>query len=346
MNSLGAKLWRLEAVRGGAAFYVFLHHLFHGRSFLLSLGQEAVIIFFVLSGFVIEYSSKKYLHEGFAKYFTKRALRIYPIFFLMLMFVAWVTGGSDKLSIANWRQVLGNLLMLQDLGGLKPNVVVEPLFSSALWSLHYEWWFYMIYFPISRFISSHLQARLIGVVGTLSAALYFYYPQWWLRLLVYFPIWWMGVVLARSYVETGRARASDLKLPLICLGATMLLLLARVANEIAHGGSLAFGVHPFLEVRHVGAAVVAVWLALFWQKLKWVGFRWLVGWGCWIAPVSYSLYIAHQPLLINALYLDGCGSKPVVMMGYCAILIAFCSIAELWLYPLLRAITSAQERRL
>ena len=59
-----SRLWKLEGVRGFAALYVLIHHLSHpliGQSGLKALpfrfGQEAVIVFFLISGFVIEYSA-------------------------------------------------------------------------------------------------------------------------------------------------------------------------------------------------------------------------------------------------------------------------------------------------
>ena len=59
------KLTKLEAIRGFASVYVVLHHVFGkgliiaGKdfSFLFRFGQESVILFFLLSGFVIQYYS-------------------------------------------------------------------------------------------------------------------------------------------------------------------------------------------------------------------------------------------------------------------------------------------------
>ena len=65
------KLQRLEAVRGVAALYVVIAHSITPTPFILSFGQEAVIVFFLLSGFVIEYSSAKTLDRGFKYYFQK-----------------------------------------------------------------------------------------------------------------------------------------------------------------------------------------------------------------------------------------------------------------------------------
>ena len=63
---MAGKLDKLEALRGAAALYVVFHHTipYDSRLFnlpvghLMRFGQEAVILFFLLSGFVINYSFK------------------------------------------------------------------------------------------------------------------------------------------------------------------------------------------------------------------------------------------------------------------------------------------------
>jgi peptidoglycan/LPS O-acetylase OafA/YrhL len=91
------KLERLEALRGVAAVYVLLHHIIRARlgiekgllGLLFSFGQEAVILFFLLSGFVIFYSFSTGRDQSFGSYFRRRWLRIYPIFFVSL-FIGWL----------------------------------------------------------------------------------------------------------------------------------------------------------------------------------------------------------------------------------------------------------------
>ncbi|PTS93173.1 acyltransferase, partial [Pedobacter sp. HMWF019] len=79
------KLQKLESLRGFAAVYVILHHLFnakcivfnHDISFLFKFGQEAVMLFFILSGFVIHYSFQRSADRSFRTFLKKRFLRIY-----------------------------------------------------------------------------------------------------------------------------------------------------------------------------------------------------------------------------------------------------------------------------
>lgn len=78
------KLEKLEALRGMAAIYVVLHHSIPHNlrleeleiGFLFRFGQEAVILFFLLSGFVINYSFSRGNDKTFRTYFFKRFYRI------------------------------------------------------------------------------------------------------------------------------------------------------------------------------------------------------------------------------------------------------------------------------
>jgi peptidoglycan/LPS O-acetylase OafA/YrhL len=77
------RLQKLECIRGLAAFYVVLHHLarifLHHRWYRLPFvfGPEAVMVFFVLSGFVIHYSTRVSPADlGIKNYSVKRLRRI------------------------------------------------------------------------------------------------------------------------------------------------------------------------------------------------------------------------------------------------------------------------------
>ena len=87
------KLWRLEAIRGFSALYVVIHHTINNLSLfginiglLFRFGQEAVILFFLISGFVIGYSYHSGSDKSFKNYFSKRFFRIYiPLFFVFTL---------------------------------------------------------------------------------------------------------------------------------------------------------------------------------------------------------------------------------------------------------------------
>jgi peptidoglycan/LPS O-acetylase OafA/YrhL len=126
------KLQKLEAIRGFCALYVMFFHLLPQKIFLLGInvgilfrfGSEAVIIFFILSGFVIKYSWEKSIDKSFKNFFFRRFIRIYiPLLFIFLLayFIKSFTEG--RLANPEWRTLLGNIFMLQDVISQKPNVI-------------------------------------------------------------------------------------------------------------------------------------------------------------------------------------------------------------------------------
>lgn len=290
------KLNILEAVRGGAALYVFLGHFILGSfltktnifSIFFRFGQEAVILFFLMSGFVIEMSwIKKKI--SFSDFFFKRFLRIYPLFLLSILFVL-----SYKLVNhlpVETNILLGNLFMLQDMTPLKPGTIISTYGNTALWSLSYEWWFYMLFIPVSCLKNKNAVAITIVAI---SAMLYFIYPIQVFRWLMYFGIWWSGVMLADYFV----LKKIDLKLIFINIIAPLLLLptiLLIVKTTTLKYDSI--GVYPILEIRHFLCALFFIIIALFWKKTNWIGYNYF-NYFEKIAPFSYGLYVLHIPLIM------------------------------------------------
>jgi peptidoglycan/LPS O-acetylase OafA/YrhL len=328
------KLWRLEAVRGLAALYIVISHVLGNGYFFLRFGQEAVMVFFMMSGFVIEYSFQNSRYQNFRNYFLKRFTRIYPI--LILMFATVIVIQKPNFSNPDFlKQLLGNLLMLQDFRFGKPNVIVPALFASALWSLHYQWWHYMLYYPVNQLLRKKDQSIVVGSTALICTLLYFIHPNPIFRLFIYFPIWWVGVEMARSFLKHQQVRFKDIRNSVVSLMAIGSLLIADVTIFIAQGNSYSFGIHPFLETRHFVAALLIVGGSLAWQHCGWVGFNSL-RFGVFLAPISYSLYIAHQPLLANAHYLDFIHHPGLEKFFYLIVLLIFCYVAEVKLTYLLR----------
>jgi peptidoglycan/LPS O-acetylase OafA/YrhL len=301
------KLIKLEAIRGFAALYVVFHHTIHqfrilnfDLSFLFRFGQEAVILFFILSGFVIEYSYSKGKDKSFKTYFLKRFLRIYiPLFFVFITHFI-IKSINTEVNI-DWRILFGNIFMLQDVGSLKPNVIVPTfLGNSPLWSLSYEWWFYMLYFPLITFFKKK-SSLIVYTLGVISALTYIIYPNFFNRELMYLTIWWSGVEIARLYSQGKTINLKNLKYSLLVL--TVITVILGVNVYLSKNIST-IGVHPILELRHFGFSLVAIFLALVWKKLRWIGFSPTIEIFSRFAPISYGVYISHYFLITGASYLD------------------------------------------
>jgi peptidoglycan/LPS O-acetylase OafA/YrhL len=293
---MNKKLNILESVRGGAALYVFLGHFIiqsvidktNHYLFFFKFGQEAVILFFLMSGFVIQLSYRK-KQISFFKYFKKRFFRIYPLFLVsIILVVAYKFIEGLPMDV---KTLVGNLFMLQDMSSLKPGTIVATYGNSALWSLSYEWWFYILFIPISRFKNKNTVA--IVIVG-ISALLYIMYPIQIFRWLMYFGIWWSGVMLANFYLDKElnfKNIFTKIIIPALILPFLFLIFKALTTTFDS------IGVYPVLEIRHFASAILFILIAFIWKKTHWLGYNFFKPLEQ-IAPCSYGLYVLHLPVIM------------------------------------------------
>jgi peptidoglycan/LPS O-acetylase OafA/YrhL len=246
---------------------------------------------------VIYYSHQQQKDTSFRSYFVRRWRRIFPIFIASLGLSLLCDGSAAPWNRAETSQFLGNLFMIQDMKSLKPGVLVGTFHGNTpLWSLSYEWWFYMMFFPIWRFVHPKWQRWLVAALSAMGLLVYWLAPNQAALFLLYFSLWWAGVELARTYVA-GVAPAFRNQLPsLIILGLLCAALGGWCLIWKQHGNSLGFGIHPVLEFRHFAATFIFLCGGLLWARLKWTGFHGLLGVFSWVAPISYALYVFHWPL--------------------------------------------------
>jgi peptidoglycan/LPS O-acetylase OafA/YrhL len=135
----------LELMRGLASLDVFLWHLLNsdcgmpkipGLYRVVGWSRESVIVFFVLSGYVIALSQQR-LHRAALPFFKARVKRIEPLY-LIALGAAIVTGYVVAEPCSLW-QIIGHLFFLQSYEGS----FVAPLPTNGpLWSLGTEFEFY------------------------------------------------------------------------------------------------------------------------------------------------------------------------------------------------------------
>jgi len=341
------KFQRLEAVRGFAAFYVCLTHVFKldgmalSSRIALSFGQEAVMLFFILSGFVIRWATgKQDGGEGFGRYFVKRFIRIYSVWGCAITALCLITraemGHFVPQPAGRW---LGNLLMLQDWRHGKPAVICDPLYGDTpLWSLHYEWWFYMLFPLVNALAAARWKIHAVGGMAVANAILYAFLPNPVSRLFMYLSIWWIGVHAAECLKASGAVQLKDLRIPLGYVAMAAIPGLCVTYHWWRIGKRLGLGIHPVAEPRHLLGAVVLVCLAFGWRRLGWIGFSNTFGRFAFIAPISFSLYVIHYRSIGIATYLSFLGNPFVETALYTVVTLLFCCVVELLFYPRLRAV--------
>lgn len=169
-------------------------------------GHLAVLVFFILSGYVIGLATKVPLTWATAvPYLKKRFIRLYPIYITGILLALLI---SDKTYSAT--EILSNALFLQ-------RVTADPMYEIGVnWSLNYEVLFYILFIPISVYninpIHIFFSALLFGLFFQLIL------PIQLLAMYGFgFCFWTVGLWLAKTDV-TSRAHTSRYTLAgLLCV---------------------------------------------------------------------------------------------------------------------------------
>jgi len=223
---------RFDVARGLAAIVVLLAHVIeiyvtrltgHDRPFILLsevLARHAVLVFFLLSGYLITVSILSNIRKNGrfdeVNYLISRITRIYPPLFgaILITLVAWalihalgLPGAAhyglpsdrfiavDSFTVSAWDCI--RALLMQD-GLLVTN--------SSLWSLYPEFHIYLLAMLGAMAYCTHGAARYIWLcIGVLLFATWCYL---WASFLFYALVWALGAVVALANSRTDQIRAA------------------------------------------------------------------------------------------------------------------------------------------
>lgn len=190
----------LDTIRFMAAMAVFLFHAANKRFFGVNIpifswyGSEAVAVFFVVSGYVIEYVTET-KEKTATSYFKARAVRIYSVIVpaLLLTYVLDSWGSAHNPSYYNQaRNYSGDhspLRFLQIISLTGEILNQHFVFGSnePLWSIGFECLYYLE-FGILIFWKNNA-SKLFAIALILLGA-----P----KITLYFPLWLFGVAVRKK----------------------------------------------------------------------------------------------------------------------------------------------------
>lgn len=273
-----------------------------GWYFVTGYFVEAVLVFFVLSGFLVGGMVCARIARGSFDppgYAVDRASRLYTAFLpalLLTVLLTWVgmtwfnaTGLYDatnptfaeKETAINFAAnsglgtLLGNLAMLQF-------YFVEPYGANPpLWTLSSEFWFYMVFgMAGAAVLAAGMRRWLLGGLAIVAALVLG--PMFWL----YLGMWLIGV--AAAVIRPPRL---PLALPALVLLAGMLLFRRYADAALEPSEAMRFAIQ-------YGICLAMGLLLLGWRARP---PRWAVPLGHFnrfMADFSYSLYLTHFPIII------------------------------------------------
>ena len=312
----------LNACRWGATFLVVLNHVRHlmlvdykdveyknifikGFYFITGLGHEAVVVFFVISGFlvggltVLKWSTK----ISYKDYFAARFSRIYSVLIPALIIGAgldWIVltyfNGSDINTNSSIPHI--NSMNAVISSKLRPDIFLGNIFNlegisvpilgsnGPLWSLAFEWWYYTIFAALLGFVfDKNIFIKITALLVVIILVILL--PT---KLILWMLIWLFGV---------GVYLYGDSSLPKPPrFIAIMLFLVALILSRISHNTENVLEPEPMLTefIRDFGFGLAFSLLLL----------------GCYnrtfnfpneklhkfLADFSYSIYLFHTPLLV------------------------------------------------
>jgi len=308
----------LDMIRGVSALAVMLYHLrgvffvdfpYLANKSLISVvlygvtgyGHQAVMVFFVLSGYFIGTSVMESVGKrewSWRTYLVSRITRLQLALFPALVLGAiWDRIGMripqaapiyyDALykfyvpSVALRSTVpvfLGNLFFLQS--------IVSPVFGSntPLWSLSYEFWYYILFPALILATAAWVGTRMRFLYAGLALFLFWFIgPQ----ISFYFLIWLAGTVVGRLQPATkfkSRFPALPLSAGLIFVGALAWSRTHRLSLDLLTDYIVAFCFALWLYTLLLGSREDASPAYVY-------GARKLAGF-------SYTLYLTHLPALL------------------------------------------------
>lgn len=278
----------IQYLRAVAALMVVFHHLiiqigvYEAVLHSISVGAAGVDVFFVISGFVIWFVTYN-KSIGAAEFFTKRVIRVVPIYWLITLVIAGAAIAAPQLFKSTqfeFAQIIQSLLFIPHYSqGLPGNVY--PILVPG-WTLNYEMFFYLVFGGLLIVPRQALPILLMTFI-TLVAAGFVFEPQnailktYTSGLLLEFVA---GVFIAKAYTD-GKLRGLSplLGAVLLTVGVVGLLMTAEV-NPFGPLRALYWGVPGMLMV--LGVIIVEINGKMFKSRILHM-----------LGDASYSIYLTH-----------------------------------------------------
>ncbi|MGB0194133.1 MAG: acyltransferase family protein [Schleiferiaceae bacterium] len=284
----------LDGLRGLAVLMVvFGHGANHGLGpfgpdSMMIRGKLGVYLFFVLSAYLLDRQIIKMFQQGRAQwdywryYFSRRILRIFPLFFLALIVFRLANAAGLKVVIHSWGQLWEHLALQRG--------------DHIFWSIPVEFKYYLIS-PILLYFFHRVLRWNLWAMGITFAALFvgvYQYSMHWqpdsTSTLLYLNIFLMGTLVAvlERCVPNFWNALRTFK-PASSLGWSVILAFSLWSWKMDDFTSI----NTFLPAAALWSIALAAtfgpgwWASLLsFKPLRWVG------------KVSFSMYLFHIPVLM------------------------------------------------
>ena len=308
----------LEILRGIAACLVVLHHAYdlsgrHSSSMgwlLESFGSMGVIIFFVLSAFLLSTSLLLDKQKSILNFYIRRFFRIAPAYYFMLIVVyIFFAAPSNIYSRQGFWQSIANLLFLQH---FSPDTVSNLNVNGALWTLSVEALLYLILPLLVFFVTKNSwiafalmlitgYAYRMIVRGGLLNEIYFHKSNLQANQKIYLqqqfpgwiPVFAAGIFIAvirLRYKSTRKLQMPSWLFPVLFIPAIMV---SRLIFRSSQPTSWWFTNYDLLMGLSVAVMVYVI------SGYSEVSGSQISKLGLYLGKRSYGIYLWHFPILLS-----------------------------------------------
>lgn len=245
------------------------------------MGHEAVIVFFVLSGFLVGGRGFERIKDGsmnVGSYAIDRFARICPPLLAAILFY-YITSLVIPGTPYSWATAIGNLFSLQ---GICCKSLVSPF-----WSLSYEVWFYIILGALALLLKAKKDGKIIlGMIVFVAATSVFVLGL----KMHYLLIWMMGAV---AYLARPQKKNKWVLL-LSLVGLFAAILYYQLSKDTK---SIEFAVegsnNELIEVIMSLMVCLLIQQVILYEPKKSVS-KWIEKKVGGMAKFSYTLYLSHR----------------------------------------------------
>jgi peptidoglycan/LPS O-acetylase OafA/YrhL len=312
---------KLDFLRGLAAQAVLVEHILTttGKSNVY-IGSFGVVVFFLLSGFLIHLTTLSAFEDGkfsLDKYFSKRFFRIFTLYIPVVILCFGIDCYVSHMGLPQPSEVLRNSEVKNFFASffmLQQNVFSEILsqilgldwarikpYGSArpLWTVAIEWWTYIAYgYFFAYFFAKKSLPNLIssaGLIFSFSLVVIIFNSVSGIGHNLTF-IWILGAIVGHVYYKWGGGWLRSVKLSVLLLMIVVCatLFLARLVHmRLSPMFANALNPYDFINV----LIFTAVFMGLIVRDDLWSCSVMLEKFSSFIGNISYALYLVHFTLL-------------------------------------------------
>ncbi|MEB4781443.1 acyltransferase [Paenibacillus jamilae] len=298
----------LDLIRGISAIFVMLYHtgyvlfpdlsqvenpnLFFSILFsLYNRGYSFVMVFFVLSGFLVTSSTLKRIQNNtftLKMFFVERLTRLWVVLlpsliltYIWAQFQINISPSKEIEEKLNFQTLMGNIFFLQ-------GVTVKAFGANTpMWSLAYEFFYYIIFAVIVFIIKTNNKFyKIISMALIIALALFVGE-----RMMMYFLIWALGGIIVllplKKFTNIHIRNAATFT------GVLLIILFLFLSRKM----------DPYNESFIIDLLIGAAFSLLLYILVSNYNIRpanqvfFITSFSTLISGFSYSLYLLHYPVL-------------------------------------------------